>query len=320
MNSVTNLPWSGELIAPFLACQLIALDIGDTARRIIAKATLSIIKPDIQEASGCIQLCGGQLSGIEAAVHAARRCLVSDDNEAILLADATNAFNSMNREVALQNIRRLCPALATILINTYREPTDLYVNGDRLLSQEGTTQGDPLAMPMYALASIPLINKLSNSNTTQIWYADDAAAAGKLSDLREWWDTLTKEGPAFGYYPNPQKTWLITKKGFHTIGSTIFHQTGVHERHTRWKTLPRITYRLPRVHGDLRRVQSCLLVLTGDKPCRHCHYPATRCLLCIKPWTIKQVDLYVSHNTQHESPTDTARGCTTQEPNPLPHG
>ncbi len=182
------------LIAPFLACRLIALDknpgvrpigIGDTARRIIAKATLSIIKPDIQEASGCIQLCGGQLSGIEAAVHAARRCL-----DSILLADATNAFNSMNREIALQNIRRLCPALATILINTYREPTDLYVDGDRLLSQEGTTQGDPLAMPMYALASIPLINKLSNNNTTQIWYADDAAAAGKLSDLREWWDTL----------------------------------------------------------------------------------------------------------------------------------
>ncbi|XP_064384670.1 uncharacterized protein LOC135333619 [Halichondria panicea] len=224
------------LIAPFLACRLIALNknpgvrpigIGDTARRIIAKATLSLIKHDIQEASGCIQLCGGQLSGIEAAVHAARRCLDSDNNEAILLADATNAFNSLNRKVALHNIRRLCPALATILINTYREPTDLYVDGDRLLSQEGTTQGDPLAMPMYALASIPLITKLSNTNITQIWYADDAAAAGKISDLREWWDTLTREGPAFGYYPNPLKTWLVTKKGFHTIGSTTFHQTGV---------------------------------------------------------------------------------------------
>ncbi len=64
-------------------------------------------------------------------------------------------------------------------------------------------------MPMYALATIPLINKLSNNNTTQIWYADDAAAVGKLSDLREWWDTLTKEGPAFGYYPNPQKTCMV---------------------------------------------------------------------------------------------------------------
>jgi len=65
------------LIAPLLACRLIALDkdpgvrpigIGDTARRIIAKALLALVGPDIQEASGCQQMCGGQIAGIEAAV------------------------------------------------------------------------------------------------------------------------------------------------------------------------------------------------------------------------------------------------------------
>ena len=225
-----------KLIAPFLACRLIALDknpgvrpigIGDTARRIIAKAVLSIVRADIQEASGCIQLCGGQISGIEAAVHAARTSLESDDSEAILLVDATNAFNSLNRQTALHNIRRICPALATILINTYRDPTDLFIDGDRMLSQEGTTQGDPLAMPMYALATVPLINRLSKGSIKQIWYADDAAAVGKVSQLREWWEMLTKEGPSFGYFPNPNKTWLVTKEGFHTLGSSTFDQTGV---------------------------------------------------------------------------------------------
>ena len=55
-------------------------------------------------------------------------------------------------------VQRYCtlnevPTTATILINTYRAPTELFVDGDTLLSQEGTTQGDPLAMPMYALAT-----------------------------------------------------------------------------------------------------------------------------------------------------------------------
>ena len=141
--------------------------IGDTARRIIAKAVLSIVRADIQEASGCIQLCGGQISGIEAAIHAARTSFESDNNEAILLVDAKNAFNSLNRQTALHsdNIRRTCPALATILINTYRDPTDLFVDGDRLLSEESTTQGDPLAMPMYALATVPLINLIGTPGT-----------------------------------------------------------------------------------------------------------------------------------------------------------
>ena len=224
-----------KAISPLLACRLIALDknpgvrpigIGDTARRIIAKAVLSVVKPDIQEASGCLQMCGGQISGIEAAVHAVRTAFESDDNEALLLVDATNAFNSLNRQVALHNIRSLCPPLATILINTYRDPTELFVDGNILFSQEGTTQGDPLAMPMYALATIPLIKKLKG-NSTQIWYADDAAATGKIADLRDWWDKLTKEGPDFGYFPNPSKTWLVTKEGYHTTGTSIFADTGV---------------------------------------------------------------------------------------------
>ena len=222
-------------IAPLLSCRLIALNkhpgvrpigIGDTARRIIAKAVLSITQPDIQDASGCLQLCGGQISGIEAAVHAARSAFDSPECDAALLVDATNAFNSLNRMTALQNIRRLCPPIATILVNTYRAPTDLYVDSDTILSQEGTTQGDPLAMAMYGLATIPLIRRLSG-NCKQVWYADDSAAFGSLEHLRSWWDKLTIEGPNFGYFANPSKTWLVTKDTHIHEAATIFTNSGV---------------------------------------------------------------------------------------------
>ena len=224
-----------ECTSPLLACRLIALDknpgirpigIGDTARRIIAKAVLHIVKTDVQDACGCVQLCGGQISGIEAAVHAVRSAFESDGNEALLLADASNAFNSLNRQVALHNIQRICPPLSTILTNTYRAPTELFVDGDTILSQEGTTQGDPLAMPMYALATIPLIQKLEG-NHRQVWYADDAAAVGKILDLRDWWERLSTIGPSYGYFPNASKTWLVTKEGLLETARSIFANTGV---------------------------------------------------------------------------------------------
>ena len=221
-------------LAPMLACRLVALDkcpgvrpigIGDTARRIISKAVLSIVGPDIQDATGCLQMCGGQISGVEAAFHATKSAFDSEENEAALLVDATNAFNSLNRQVALQNIRRLCPSIATILVNTYRNPIDLYVDGDILLSQEGTTQGDPLAMPMYALATIPLIKKLTDCK--QVWYADDSAAIGEIVQLRCWWDKLSVCGPGFGYFPNPSKTWLVTKPEHLETASTVFSDAGI---------------------------------------------------------------------------------------------
>jgi len=147
-------------LTAFVACRLIALDkcpgvrpigIGESVRRVIAKTVLSVIRVDIQTAAGSLQLCAGHLSGCEAAVHSTRQLFSSNDVEATILVDATNAFNSLNRQAALRNIWHLCPVFSTILINTYREDVNLYIGGSVLLSEEGTTQGDPLAMPMYAL-------------------------------------------------------------------------------------------------------------------------------------------------------------------------
>ena len=116
----------------------------------------------------------------------------------------------LNRDAALNNIRFLCPPIQTMLINTYRAPTELFIDGEVIFSREGTTQGDPLAMPMYAIATIPLIQSLPKS-VTQIWYADDAAALGSITDLRNWWDNINNLGPSYGYYANSAKTWLVTK-------------------------------------------------------------------------------------------------------------
>ncbi len=87
--------------------------------------------------------------------------------------DASNAFNSLNRQTALRNVRVLCPSIS------YRQDTELFVDGSTLLSQEGTTQG---AMPMYAIALMDRVNQ--SVDVTQAWYA---AATSDIPALHRWW-------------------------------------------------------------------------------------------------------------------------------------
>ena len=68
------------------------IGVGEVLRRIIGKAVLSVIGKDIQKAAGSIQLCAGQPSGIEAAIHAMSDLFHQEDTEAVLLVDADNAF------------------------------------------------------------------------------------------------------------------------------------------------------------------------------------------------------------------------------------
>ncbi len=144
-----------EGLSAFVACRLIPLDkcpgvrpigISEIPRRIISKAILWILSPDIKEAAGPLQVSAGQIGGCEAAIHAMRLAFNNQKAEGALLIDAENAFNSINRTAALHNISILCPPFSRVLINTYRNPVRMVVPGDgEIASCEGTTQGDPLA-------------------------------------------------------------------------------------------------------------------------------------------------------------------------------
>ncbi len=100
------------------------------------------------------------MAGCEAAFHCTNRIL--DNHKAILFVDASNASNNLNQYTTLVNVQSLCPVFAPILTNTYRSPSCLFVNDNKILSQEDTTQGDPLGMGMYAVRVKPLIDRLEN--------------------------------------------------------------------------------------------------------------------------------------------------------------
>jgi len=152
----------------------------------MGKCVMHVTKPDVTDASGSLQVCAGLKSGSEAAIHAMHSNSDADETDAVLLIDASNAFNALNR--AAHNIRVLCLTLVTYVINIYRQPASLFITGgEELISTKGTTQGDPLSMSLYALSLQPLITRLHVSSAgKQCWFANDATGSGSLKYLKKW--------------------------------------------------------------------------------------------------------------------------------------
>ncbi|KAG1714378.1 Protein lifeguard 1 [Nymphon striatum] len=215
-------------ISPLMACRLIPLDknpglrpigIGEVLRRIIGKCVTFILKKDLQTTAGGLQLCVGQEGGAEAAIHGMRDIFQDDETEGLIQVDADNAFNTINRSVLLHNINFLCPEISIYVHNCYIKPSRLFVTGGmEITSSEGTTQGDPIAMPLYAIGILPLMGQIQNivkeqdQLIKQVAFADDLTGAGKLKALKTWWEAILEFGPYIGYYAKPSKSWLIVKE------------------------------------------------------------------------------------------------------------
>ena len=104
----------------FIACRLIPLDKGDTKEGKpgvspigsktpnrpggllgVGKLVVGVIEEDIITAVGPLQTCSGLKADIESAIHAMRKVSEDDDTEAILLVDAENVFNNLDRKTLL---------------------------------------------------------------------------------------------------------------------------------------------------------------------------------------------------------------------------
>ena len=79
------------------------------------------------------------------AVHGAPE----DCTVGILLIYARYPIKSLNREMSSKNIRKFCHSIYAVIRNTYKTPSAFSIEKRVIKSQEGTTQGDPIAMLLY---------------------------------------------------------------------------------------------------------------------------------------------------------------------------
>ena len=73
-------------------------------------------------AAGATQVCAGQSAGCEAAIHALRRVFEDVGFDGVLLVDADNAFNRLNRAVAYAQHSVHLPCAGNCSHQLYRTP------------------------------------------------------------------------------------------------------------------------------------------------------------------------------------------------------
>ena len=73
---------------------------------------------------------------------------------------------------------------SNIINNCYMKPSRLFITaGKEILSNKGTTQGDPIAMWMSVSGIMPLLTSVHSNNTENlihIAFADDLTGVGKI--------------------------------------------------------------------------------------------------------------------------------------------
>lgn len=124
-------------------------------------------------------------------------CEETEGEHGFLLIDARNAFNSINRITMLYVIHHLWPSGARFMFNLYKHWSVLVMRGQDgdvcvIDSREVVTQGDPLSMLGFSVATLPLVWELKRlyPNLLQIWFADDGGIMGSFSEIKDYFRSL----------------------------------------------------------------------------------------------------------------------------------
>ena len=210
---------SGRLIALYKQPGVRPVGVGETWWRIFSKIVLKVAVPEATMTCQYDHLCAVIKAGIDGVIHGVQALWdenLSTEECGVLLIDANNAFNEINRVGMLWTFRHLWTSRSRFVFNCYRHWSSIVLqnrNGKSsiIYSREVVTQGGPLAMIVYGIGILPLIKNLKRAipDITQPWYTDDAVSLGTFARLETYFYLLTLQGLGRGYHPKLIKSVLI---------------------------------------------------------------------------------------------------------------
>jgi hypothetical protein len=180
--------------------------VGEVFRRLAAKTLCAAFKEQACGYLWPLQIGVAQPLGTEVGLQVARQWCYRNrlsPNKVLLKLDFSNAFNTVDREQFLQQVRHHMPGLAPWADFCYSRPSKLVFGSRTISSESGVQQGDPLGPLLFAVALQPVLAELADSRAPgqlelAYSYLDDLCLAGDATAVLAALSTLKERCASIG--------------------------------------------------------------------------------------------------------------------------